>query len=176
MVSIQDISDQVHIEKLKDVNNFKDKLLQTFTHELKTPINSILATSQVSLLPNIINNQEQIKNNLSVIKCNSLLLYYKILDILDYSQSQKQEEIEPTISQFNIKDVIEEIVQITQPLIQDKKLKLMIKYPAPFKKTQWLIYSDHNRLTQIILNLILNAIKFTFSGNIIIKLEPDLVS
>ena len=149
---------------LIEANKAKDIFLANMSHELKTPLNSINLISSI-MKRNKKNrlNDEELKNISVINKCGQELLYL-INDVLDISKLETgQVKLNYKILKFE--NFIENIKSLFKQQIEEKNLLLEYSYDKNIKH----IYSDAEKVKQIIKNLLNNAIKFTSSGKIVFK-------
>lgn len=144
--------------ELSKLNLLKDEFIANTSHELKTPLNGIMGLAQ-SLVDSASNTK--VKTSLSLIISSSIRLLSLINDLLDSSRL-KNRELELDLKPLDIKNIAESVIMVSNPLIRSKPLIIENKIPKHFG----LILSDEDRLSQILFNLIGNAIKFTDKGNI----------
>lgn len=149
--------------KIKDAEQTKSKFISHISHELKTPLNSILGFSElVQLAGNLNNKQIEYLND---IKISGLQLLEMVNEILDMSRIEAG-VITLNAREFEIKQAIDETINTIKPLLLKKKqtLKQEIKNFA--------LEADYQKIQQILFNLLSNAIKYTpENGNITIKTE-----
>ncbi|KAL4451040.1 hypothetical protein ABPG74_021362 [Tetrahymena malaccensis] len=166
MVIMDDISQKVMEERLRDVENYKEKLLSMITHNLKTPLNGIICILESIVLKqqNALLNQQ----NISFVLQSSKLLSYMINDLIDYSCIIKGNlSLNPKF--FNIQESVNELILLFQDQMQYKNIKLIVNIEKNIEGM--VIYNDQQRFMQILVNLISNSLKYTFSGNICLSLE-----
>jgi len=156
--------------ELIKMDNLKNEFLANTSHELKTPLNGIIGIAE-SMLDSVVNNKAygfmtKEKKNLSMIASSGRRLYSLINDLLDFSR-MKQGGFKLNIKPVDIKCLAELVIKMSLPLTGDKPvtLKCNIHENAQF------VSGDENRLQQILFNLVGNAIKFTFAGEVLIKTE-----
>lgn len=161
------IEETDQIEELKEKNQSNARLLSSICHELKTPLNgSLPMLESLREDPNI---NEKIKVPFLVNSiCSLKLLDNSLSNILDFYLFSSNQFISNPIK-FKLKDFLYEIVSIIQPQCKIKNLEINIEVDPLIHNST--IYSDYNRLKQIALNLLLNAIQFTYSGHITLKIE-----
>jgi signal transduction histidine kinase len=161
-----DISERLAVESLQQTIEYKERLLASVSHELRTPLNGTInfvdAAIQDPRVP------EFIKTNFLVPAIRAARYLLTIInDILDFSQVQNQKlrlfPIRRSIVQ-TIKDALELIE------IQAKKKEIALDLERPHEKWDNIFKTDHNRLIQILTNLLSNALKFTFKGSINLKI------
>lgn len=145
----------------EEANKSKDDFLANMSHELKTPLNSINIISDVMMKNKSGNlDEKQIKNLEIVHKCGKDLLYL-INDVLDLSKlDAKQNHIYNT--KINLKEFMTSIYEMFYAQTKAKKIKLIFEIDDSLD----FIYSDQEKIKQIIKNLLSNAIKFTSEGRI----------
>ena len=148
-------------EKAESADRLKSSFLATMSHELRTPLNSIIGFTGI-ILQGIVGplNAEQVKQ-LTMVKTSANHLLRLINDILDLSKIEAR-ELKIYQQPIHFQRVLKKIVQTLQPLSKKKQIELSyavspIRYP---------ITSDSQRVEQILINLINNAIKFTEKGTV----------
>ncbi|CAD8081014.1 unnamed protein product [Paramecium sonneborni] len=154
---------QQQIEELKLRDQYKDDLLVSVSHDFKTPINGIVAI--VQYLEQVVVNQMEI-NYLIILKKWAQLLLYMISDILDFSRIQKN-SLRLTNTTFYIQAIVQEIIDLVS--LQANQKGIIVQKNITFGDR--LMYSDPNRIKQILLNLLSNSLKFTEKGKIDIVVD-----
>ena len=155
-------------------SRYKSEFLANMSHELRTPLNSMLILSKL-----IANNkkgnldEEQLKSiNIIHKSGNDLLsLINEILDLSKIEAGKMTYEFEDV----DIREIETEIQQSFKPVASGKRLSLEINKARSFPKT---IYTDRQRLMQVIKNLLSNALKFTGKGGIKVTfvIPPDKIN
>ncbi len=146
--------------RLKELDHLKSMFLASMSHELRTPLNSIIGFTGLLLMDMAGEMNSEQKKQLGMVKNSAHHLLSLINDILDISKIESG-KIDLDIEDFEINELIEEIIEISKPLAEQKGLNLMNIPDKPV-----LINSDKRRLKQIIVNLVGNAIKFTEIGSV----------
>jgi len=151
---------------LKVADSNKDKMLAIVSHELRTPLNGILG--MVSLLEKEIMHPQSL-TYLSVCKSSGKMLLNIVNSILDLGQIRNN-SLRLNITKDDLYKLLREICYLFKFQFDFKQLYLKLEI-AP-NVPQYII-TDHNRLRQVLLNLIGNAMKFTFEGGVKISVKTD---
>jgi len=151
------------LEHTQEVLNLKRTFLSTMSHELRTPLGSILNLTQHLMISSKVGDDEV--EMLSRIESSSEHLLEMINNLLQLSKLEsKSMSINKEL--IDVRLVIEEMIEMVEPLIDEKELRLnkniLIK--------EVLIMTDINLFKQVVINLLSNAIKFTEQGSIEISL------
>ncbi len=156
-------------EELKRLDKLKDEFLANTSHELRTPINSIIGLSEFLLEWKLGPLPEKVSENLAMISNSGRRLYRLVSDLLDFSKIL-HDDLTLQLKSVGLREVAEIVKDLCTPLIGHKKLSIV----NSTSKALPLIWVDENRLHQILYNLVGNAIKFTEQGIIEIAafLEP----
>lgn len=156
-------------EKSEKLALAKSKFFSTVSHELRTPLYGVIGLSSVLL------EDESLKNHRTDLKNLKFSADYLLALINDVLQISKLESntLEEMSAPFDLRELVQSIVSSFQyALVQNKnKLHVIISENIP----QTLI-GDRVRLSQILMNLVGNAIKFTTNGNIYISAQDDAIS
>jgi len=165
----QDVTDLVNyqINQLQE-NSKKQKIFAKISHEFKTPLNSIIG------MISIIKNTEKllsksVNNNLEIISNLSNYVIYLVSDIIQYVNLKDINDLKIYVSELNFKEILKFGFEILNSLIscnltKCEKISCCLSYDN--KIEEFLAESDENRLKQIMLNFISNAVKFTWEGSI----------
>lgn len=161
IIIISDVTENFKIRIMEDNQAFKNSLFASFTHEFRTPLNAMFLLSKTLMLhPNI---SEEIKNDvIDPIFFNAEILHNLINTISDFvAINLKTFKIYKNC--FDLQETMKESVKVLKCLAKARKLEIDLKL-SPSLPNQ--IYSDENRLKQILFQFYSNALKFTTSGNL----------
>jgi len=156
---IQDKSRQ-----LAEASQHKSQFLANMSHELRTPLNAILGYTElisdgVYGLP-----PEKMAAVLKRVESNGKHLLGLINAVLDLSKIEAGQLV-LDLTDYSLKDVVQTVCAAVEALAADKKLALKAEVSADLPPA----HGDERRLTQVLLNLMGNAIKFTDTGEVIVK-------
>jgi len=156
-------------EELINAQKAKEQFLANMSHEIRTPVNGI--SGMVNLLTSTMQSKEQSKY-LNAIKHSADNLKVIINDILDFSLIESGEVSLEKIG-FDVDYQIKSVIASLELQASEKNLKILYNSK---KKNIMVLLGDPVRLSQILINLINNAIKFTSEGSITINLRCDKIS
>jgi GAF domain-containing protein len=150
--------------QLAEASRHKSQFLANMSHELRTPLNAILGYTELILDGIYGETPEKAQDVLKRVESNGKHLLGLINDVLDFSKIEAG-QLKLAISEFLIKDVVYNVYSAVEPLATKKNLKFMVEVPPALPPGQ----GDERKLTQVLLNLVGNAIKFTDAGEVAIK-------
>jgi len=160
----QDTTSRDRIAALQSENEvYRNNIIASFSHELRTPLHSNMGLLEQGLLCADV-TKEMREEIIEPALASAKLLLHVINDILDYSQllnGNFQLNIQPE----SITKTINSCLTLVKKRMEAKNLQLKVKI---YEEKNWLLNTDHNRLSQIFINLLNNAVKFTFEGAITI--------
>jgi PAS domain S-box-containing protein len=178
MAAVRDITDRKRIEQqlreqnveLERASRAKDNFLASMSHELRTPLNAIIGFTGTVLmrLPGPLNAEQE--HQLRLVQTSGKHLLSIINDLLDLAKIESG-RVQIMLEEVDCRRVADEVVQSLQPLADGKGLTLTIDAAddAPAIAT-----ADRRALGQILINLVNNAIKFTDTGEVRVRLiRPD---
>ena len=152
--------------QLEIESKHKSQFLANMSHELRTPLNAILGYNQL-LLNNIYGETtERMRAVLTRVKSNGRHLLKLINDVLDLSKIEAG-QLTLSLADYSIKQVVQSVSAAVEPLVMEKRLAFKVEVPPDLPPG----YGDERRLTQVLLNLVSNAIKFTDVGEVTIKVS-----
>jgi two-component system, sensor histidine kinase len=150
--------------KAETETHTKSLFLASMSHEIRTPLNGIIGMVNIMKYTELTKEQEEYLNIIDISGNNLLSI---INDILDFSKIES-DQIDLEIITFNIYKEINDIIKLLSLKMKEKRLEMITEIHHSVPK---FIKGDSLRLKQIIINLINNAIKFTPSGSITLKVN-----
>jgi signal transduction histidine kinase len=161
---------RVQYDKLKEADKAQREFINVAAHELRTPIQPVLSLSDI--LHSKIKDSKQ-RELLDVVIRNAKRLQRLSEDILDVTRIESQSLI-LNKEQFNLNDVISNAIQDHKNEIEKTNGNLKLLYKSnDYEDDNIFVEADRTRLSQVISNLIRNAIKFTKEGIILITARKD---
>ncbi len=149
---------------LEAASQHKSQFLANMSHELRTPLHAVLSYTEM-----ILNNfygepAEKMRAVLARVHNNGRHLLGLINDVLDLSKIEAGQLI-LTLSDYSLKSVVLSVHSVVEPLAMAKKLAFNVRIPPDLPIAR----GDERRLSQVLLNLVGNAIKFTDAGEVAIE-------
>jgi signal transduction histidine kinase/ActR/RegA family two-component response regulator len=166
LVSSLDKSDELNKALISEraANQTQSKFLATMSHEIRTPMNGILGLLEIMLSTEV---SAQQRSHLEKIKYSGDILHQILNDILDFSKLNAGKLIIENVP-INIKQLVTDSSAIFKPLAQIKGLDFGFNVDQNVKQS---LMGDPTRITQVINNLVNNAIKFTAAGKVNISVS-----
>lgn len=144
-------------------NRAKSEFLANMSHELRTPLNGILGYAHILKQENNLTSKQQ--NGLNIIQqCGEHLLTL-INDILDFSKIEAR-KMEINLSKIHLPQLLHSIVEIFRIRAEQKNISFAYRALSPLPT---FVFGDEQKLRQILINLLGNAIKFTERGNVVLQ-------
>jgi GAF domain-containing protein len=160
---IQDKSRQ-----LEEASQHKSQFLANMSHELRTPLNAILGYTELMTDGAYGEPSEKMLGILKRLEANGKHLLGLINDVLDLSKIEAGQLV-LELSEYSIQDIAQTVRSTLEPLAADKKLGFKVEVAPQLPSGR----GDGRRLTQVLINLVGNAIKFTDAGEVAIKAEAN---
>jgi signal transduction histidine kinase len=147
--------------KLKELDRLKSEFLANTSHELRTPINGI-----IGLVESILDGadgpvNENIRHHLQMVKDSGANLKNLVDNLLDLTKVMVG-QAELKIKRFNLKSLLNLTLPIAKGLVREKDLKLTSEITGDLPY----VYADQDKIWQVLMNLMGNAVKFTHKGEI----------
>ncbi len=172
-------------EKIKESEKMKDQFINIAAHELRTPIQPILGLSKI--LSDRKGTLEDYKEHINLIFKNAKRLQKLADDILDATKIESH-SLKINKEQFDLMEVISNVIEecISQIVKGNQKIKFLCQLNIDsidvkshnIQEDEVVVEADKNRINQVLLNILHNAIKFTKEGNIsiiIMKNKNDVI-
>ncbi len=166
----------------KEVDQMKTDFISTVSHELRTPLTSVLGFAKIikkkldeTIFPllspddkKVQRNIRQVGDNINIILSEGIRLTDLINDVLDIAKMEAG-KIEWKMEPLQITEVVERAIAATSALFQQKDLKLIQEIEPGLPS----VMGDRDRLIQVVINLISNAVKFTDNGSVTCTVGKD---
>jgi signal transduction histidine kinase/CheY-like chemotaxis protein len=150
------------VAETKALADSRSVFLSTMSHELRTPLNAVIG------MTNLVKDTatEEQTGNLDILEFSAMSLLTLVNDILDYNKTEN-DKIELEAIPVNLPDLLHKVCTGLQQKATEKGLDVVLHVDENLKG-KWII-TDPTRITQIIYNLVGNAIKFTEKGSVSVK-------
>lgn len=147
----------------------KNLFLSNMSHEVRTPLNAIVGFSTLMASEEMDVDEESRKEYCEIIRINSYHLLKLINDIIDFSDFD-EDNISMNIKEYDAVKICREVIET---IAASYKLKVELSFETSLPAL--IIETDDSRLRQVLINLLVNATKFTTEGSIVLRLEisPD---
>lgn len=153
--------------ELETVSKSKNMFLANMSHEIRTPISTIMGLNEMILRNDQID--EAVSENSIGIQNSSRMLLSLVNDILDMSLIDSNQMLIQKI-RYNSIEMLKELIEIISPRAKEKNLELFIRIDEHMPKE---LLGDERRLKQVVLNVLLNAVKYTREGAIIFSVKSE---
>ncbi len=154
--------------QLEEASQHKSQFLANMSHELRTPLNAILGYTELMADGAYGEPSEKMLGILKRLEANGKHLLGLINDVLDLSKIEAGQLV-LELSDYCVQDIAQTVRSTLEPLAADKKLAFKLELASDLPAG----HGDGRRLTQVLINLVGNAIKFTDAGEVAIKAEAN---
>lgn len=151
-------------QQLEAASRHKSQFLANMSHELRTPLNAILGYTELILDGIYGEVPEKIRDVVEHVQHSGRHLLDLINDVLDLSKIEAG-QLTLSFREFSFKEVVQAVFTAVEPLAAEKHLALRITVPPDLPPVR----GDSRRITQVLLNLVGNGIKFTEAGEVSIQ-------
>ncbi|MBP5383370.1 MAG: response regulator [Lachnospiraceae bacterium] len=159
---------QIHEGKIAQAAQYKSDFLANMSHEIRTPMNAIVSLSELLIKEDL---SDKGKEYAQQIKSSGHALLVVLNDILDFSRIEEG-NMEITAARYNVKQVLNDVVELTGLGLKNKPVVMNLDIEPDIPEH---LIGDHARLSQILNNVISNAVKFTQIGSINIRVEHEMI-
>jgi signal transduction histidine kinase len=161
------VLERVRVEQAHELDRMKNQFISTATHELRTPVTSIIGFLELVLDYSSEELPDTVRNDLNVVFRNAMRLVHMTNDLLDV-QRINSGRFEVTLNQIDLRKTLVDVLEELSPLFTEKQQTLLVDSP-----NEIVVNVDETRISQLFINLIRNANKFTpEKGTIEITVKP----
>ena len=151
-------------EAARAASNAKSEFLANMSHEIRTPMNAVMGVSHLLQSTTLDQRQQELVGKLQVAGRALLGVINDVLDFAKIEAGEMQLDIQP----YRLDELLAEIPTLMGPAVEAKQLALHVECDAALPAN---LLGDSQRLRQILLNLVSNAVKFTKQGSITVRAE-----
>ena len=151
-------------ESLRKASEYKSRFLSDMTHELRTPLNAMISLSHLLLDRTDGELTPEQEKQVRLINKSANSLGEMVNDLLDLAKIEAG-KTDLHVAEFAVADLLAALRGMFRPLVGDGRVTLRIDEPVDLS----LMYSDERKLSQVLRNLVSNAIKFTEAGEVRVR-------
>jgi signal transduction histidine kinase/CheY-like chemotaxis protein len=155
------------IEKAEKSSQAKSEFLSTMSHEIRTPLNAVIGMTNLLLMGSPRPDQ---KDNLDILRFSANNLLALVNDVLDFNKIESGKVVFESIK-FNLAELLHNVCGGQRLKAEEKGLEIKLEIDDTLRTRD--IFGDPTRLSQIIFNLVSNAIKFTHTGTVWVRVNQQ---
>ena len=166
-ISMRDFSERELVlakNQAEKADRAKSDFLASMSHEIRTPINAVLGMNELIIRES---SEENIRDYAKDIESSGRMLLSLINDILDFSKVESG-KMEIISVEYDLASVINDIINMLSTKAKDKGLDFLVEVDQTIPS---MLYGDERKITQIITNLMTNAIKYTEKGSVKLSIK-----
>ena len=152
------------LEALQKIEQSKDDFLANLSHEVRTPVNTVVGMTEMILNENV---SESVRGYAMSVQTASRNLLATVSDVLDFSELQSG-KIVITEEPYNLSSTLNDILNITMAQKEGKNIELIVDCDPQIPCS---LLGDEQKLGRVILNIMSNAIKFTEEGAVVLQVS-----
>ena len=148
----------------------RSKLFANMSHEIRTPINTIIGLDEMILRDDTIS--DEVAENAAVIQNAGIMLLSLVNDILDFSQIENKKMRIYDVS-YNTQEMFSELISVIRNRIESKGLAFYVNIEHTLPSV---LCGDPKRIKQVLLNILVNAAKYTKEGSVTLTANSEIIS
>jgi signal transduction histidine kinase/CheY-like chemotaxis protein len=148
-------------EQLRNADRMKSRFLSHMSHEFRTPLNAILGLTRLLLKREAVGQNPEVAREVSFIQQTTLSLTEMVDDLLDLSKAESG-KLTVQAAEFDVSTLFSTLRAMLRPLAVNSAVELIFEDPVGIPS----ILNDENKISQILRNLLSNALKFTERGEV----------
>ncbi|WP_328585002.1 sensor histidine kinase [Streptomyces sp. NBC_00370] len=154
--------------QLRETSEAKTRFWTNISHELKTPVNAVVALSQLLLAPDSAYLDDEQKHRIALIASSGNTLLALVGDLLDVAKAESG-QLEPHLEPVDLRTLVGQLGGVLRSMFPTDD----VTFVTPEPKTLPVVVTDEVLLTRVLRNLLSNALKFTDSGEVRLDVEAD---